>query len=204
MRCPACGAHFSPPAEICPRCRFDLRLGARQRRPWPKWLKIPSPIRRPLKLACTAGLVLALFAAVLGGLQGDNNRPPAAPVAVPRAPDSFQRLAGEYPVLLRPYVIMYKARAAVADYRDNLGYRQRFMEELAKASETGGMSETDEIVIMSRRMTPGQRMRMLRELMAINAPADGARPSDRELMQEMRPAEAAREMIKLNRATEGQ
>jgi hypothetical protein len=107
-------------------------------------------------------------------------------------------------VLLRPYVIMYKTKAAVADYGDNLTQRQRFMEELAKASAGGGMAEGDEIVAMSRRMTPGQRMRMLRELMAINAPEGTGGPSNKELMMEMHPAEAAGELTKLNRETGGQ
>lgn len=134
LRCPSCGSTFTPPAEICPDCRFDLRLGCyRKKQLLPDWLQLPPEIMRPLKTAITIGLVLAFGGAAVSGIHGYLNRPPAPPAEVPRAPDSFQRLAGEYPVLLRPYVIMYKTKSAVADYRDNLTYRQHFMEELAKS-----------------------------------------------------------------------
>jgi|GEM_PF-3194061 hypothetical protein len=205
LRCPACAALFTPPAETCPVCRIDLRLGCRRKKRFlPKWLQIPPRIMRPLKKVTGLGLTLALIGLAANGIYGYLNRPPAMPAEVPRAPDTFQRLAGEYPVLLRPYVVMYKTQAAVADYRDNLVYRQRFMEELAKASETGQGAEGDEaLVAMSRRMTPGQRIRMLRELLAMSGTAGDAKLADKELMQEMHPAEAARELRKLDQAGGG-
>lgn len=200
LRCPACGVLFTPPAETCPACRIDLRLGCRRKKKLlPKWLKIPPGVLRPLKKISAIGLTLGLLGLVASGVYGYLNRPPAKPAEVPRAPDSFQRLAGEYPILLRPYVVMYKTQAAVADYRDNLVYRQRFMEELAKASDPGQLQEGDEAVAMSRRMTPGQRMRMLRELVAMSGPAEGPPLSDKELMREMHPAEVARELGRLDK-----
>lgn len=150
---------------------------------------------RPLKMTVVIGLILAV-----GGIHGYINRTPAPPAAVPKAPDSFQRLAGEYPVLLRPYVIMYKTKAAVVDYRDNLTYRQRFMEALAKS---GGAYDAgaNEAVAMSRQLTPGQRLKMLKELMVLNAPPGEAKIDDQELMKKMSPAEIHRDLKQLDQST---
>lgn len=202
LRCPACGSIFTPPAEICPDCRYDLRLGCRRKRQLlPGWLQLPPEIMRPLKTAVLIGLLLAFGGAAVSGIHSYLNRPPAPPAAVPRAPDSFQRLAGEYPVLLRPYVIMYKTRSAVADYRDNLTYRQQFMEELAKSVNASDDEGTKEAIAMSRQMTPGQRLRMLKELIALNAQPGEAKITDQELMKEMSPAEIHRELNKLDQNT---
>lgn len=204
LRCPACADLFTPPAETCPACGIDLRLGRRRkRRLLPKWLKIPPQLLRPLKKIVALGLCLALVGLAADGIYSYINRPPAPPAEVPRAPDSFQRLAGEYPILLRPYVVMYKAQAAVGDYRDNLVYRQRFMEEMAKAADPDQSGAGDEALTLSRRMTPGQRIRMLRELLAMSGPANEAQPADEELMKQMHPVEAARELKKLDRAGGG-
>lgn len=204
LRCPACAAHFTLPAEICPHCRIDLRLGCRRKkRLLPRWLRIPPRLLRPLGRVVTLGLMLALAGAAVKGIYGYVHRPPAPMAAVPRAPDAFQRLAGEYPILLRPYVIMYKTRAAVADYRDNLTYRQHFMEELAKSAAVDVDQGDREALVMSRQLTPGQRLRMLKELMAMSAPPGQVPISDQELMREMSPPEITRELEKLNKDTAG-
>lgn len=201
LRCPACGSTFTPPAEICPDCRVDLRLGRRKRQFLPDWLQLPPEIMRPLKTATIIGLALAFGGAAVSGVHGYLNRPPAPPAAVPRAPDSFQRLAREYPVLLRPYVIMYKTRAAVAEQRDNLTYRQHFMEELAKSVNADANDDATEIIVMSRRLTPGQRLKMLKELMSLNALPEEAQVADQELMRQMSPAGIHRELKQLDENT---
>lgn len=173
LRCPACGAAFSPPADFCPECRIDLRIGARRKRHLLRRLinKIPPQYRRPVKKGLYLGGLMILAISAYAGFQGYRNRSPAAPTDMPaRPPDNFQRLSKEYPVLLRPYVIMFKTRAAVEKYRDSLSSRQELMAEMALAASSSDSEDHAEIVEMSRRMTPNQRARMLRELMTLTGP----------------------------------
>lgn len=76
LRCPGCGSTFTPPAETCPDCRVDLRLGRRRKRQLlPDWLQLPPEIMRPLKAATIIGLTLALGGAAVSGFHGYLNRP---------------------------------------------------------------------------------------------------------------------------------
>lgn len=96
---------------------------------------------------------------------------------------------------------MYKTKSAVAGYRDNLTYRQHFMEELAKSRNAYDDEGAKEAIAMSRQLTPGQRLKMLKELMALNAPPGEAKIADQELMRKMSPAEVHRDLNQLDRDT---
>lgn len=163
LRCPGCADMIELPAEICSRCCFDLRLGYRPKRRF--WPRLPKSFRC-LTPFLTLLVLLILADKVWEGVQNYLQAPPPKPVVIARAPDSFASLAAENPILLKPYVLIYKARAAVAEYQDQVGYRQRFMAELANASAAYG-NGTDETEEMFRKMTPAERLKTLKELMQI-------------------------------------
>ncbi len=178
LRCPACGSLISLPARECPECQADLRTGRRPR----KWYRLrlnrcPRIVRRGLKLIVTLGLAAWAWLAI----QNYRFAPPPPPTASPGAPDSFQRLAADHPALLRPYVLVYKSRAAVSNYNTQLGNRQEFWQELAR-TDPNELTER-EAYEFSRALSPAQRIRILKELLAIAA--GGQSTPDQELHRRM-------------------
>ncbi|MDR2725000.1 MAG: zinc ribbon domain-containing protein [Candidatus Adiutrix sp.] len=169
LRCPACGAEMTPPVEFCPECGADPRLAflkkKRPRRLWPRIL---------------FGAQFCLLAAAFGLLykhapwRGDGL--PPAPVSAPAglspearreaiaaAPAEFQRLAEENPLLLLPYIYVYRAKTSLERHQDQFQ---------AQFGQIGELDLSRDIVAFQK-ATPGQRQKMLEELFMIR-PEDGS------------------------------
>ena len=169
LRCPACGEEMTPPVDFCPECGADPRLAfLKKKRPRRLWARV------------MLGAQICLLAAVFGLLykhapwRGDG--PPAAPAsaglspeakreAISAAPANFQRLAEENPILLLPYIYVYRAKTSVERHQD------QFQAQFDQIVELGLSRD----IVAFQKATPAQRQKMLEELFE-KTKAEGGRP----------------------------
>ena len=167
LRCPACGAELTPPVSSCPACGVDMRFSYLKRKR-----------RRPLWAEILIGAQFCLLAALGVWLlkshwRGEapneapafltaSDRPPvglltpeAKREAISAAPAEFQRLAEENPLLLLPYIYVYRGKTAVQNYQDQYKARYSQIEELT------GLSQD---FLTFQKATPAQRQQILQEL----------------------------------------
>ncbi|MCL2029580.1 MAG: zinc ribbon domain-containing protein [Deltaproteobacteria bacterium] len=162
LRCPACEEEVTLPATFCPECGVELRTA---------YLKKKSP-KLKLKTIFFAGIQLCVLAFVLNLLwknaswnKPSPSPPPPSPAmrlltpeerraAIAAAPPEFHRLAEENPILLLPYIYVYRAKTAVVNYQEQFQARYRELEKIS------GLED----LATYQKATPGQRQLMLRDL----------------------------------------
>lgn len=153
MRCPACGDLIALPADTCPDCGVVLRN-------WlpgmPQAQEPSSVIVNSLKMTVKVMLLVGLSVILVKAFW---------PRDYTKSGTDFQSLAREHPVLLKPYVVVYETRQIIDGANDSLTRRQRIIEAAAKDPARGEVSE--EALEYSRRMTPHQRAKTLKELTII-------------------------------------
>lgn len=168
LRCPACSSSVEMPAEKCPRCNVNLRTA---------YLKPPRKGFSRMAPAARAGLMMMAIVALAGVAtvwepSAEPEPPPLAeaedvlpPLRVIKgAPPNFWRLAAEHPVLLRPYILVYEARAAVMETNERFERRQRLLEELEGVMVGLEVQSEDDMYSIFVKMPPGLRGQMLQEL----------------------------------------
>ncbi|MDR0881281.1 MAG: hypothetical protein LBP55_01865 [Candidatus Adiutrix sp.] len=149
---------MTPPVTACPKCGTDLRTGARPRR---RFSRLAVGLKKMIYWC------LFLWVMLIAYQQGriwqiKNERLEPGQTGFKVATD-FKRLAAQHPILLRPYIAVYKAREAVKDLNKSASQRQRVLEELRRAD----IYSDQAALTYSQELTPGQRARMLRDLLKI-------------------------------------
>jgi hypothetical protein len=165
LRCPACEAEVTLPAAVCPNCQVDLRLG---------YLKKKRP-RLKLKTAAWLGIQICAFVFVVNLLWKHvswNKPAPSIPAAaynpaslspltpearresIAAAPIEFQRLAEENPLLLLPYIYVYRAKTAAQRYQRQFEGRYSQMEEIDALQD----------LAIIQKASPAERQRILLNL----------------------------------------
>lgn len=108
-----------------------------------------------------AGAVLSMMV-FMGWLVWNyhKTRPP-----IPLGQDNFQRLAKENPNLLRPYVLVHRARESVSNFNESLHSRQDLIKQMQFIDGSNVLD--DKSVEYAQKLTPRQRAQILRELSQI-------------------------------------
>ena len=170
LRCPDCGSILTPPVSYCPECQVDLRLAyLKKKRPQRSLLgKLSFGLQVGLLVAAAIWLVKHAPWSDAGG-----QAPGAAPAsqaglaqrpgltdearreAIAAAPAGFQKLAEEHPLLLLPYIYVYRAKTAVERLQEQSQARHRQIEKF---------SDWPQDIVTFKKSAPGQRRQMLEEL----------------------------------------
>ena len=163
LRCPACGAEMTPPVDFCPECGADPRLAyLKKKRPPRLWARV------------LLGLQFCLLAGAFGLLykhapwRGDGPAPASAPApaglspearreAISAAPAEFQRLAEENPLILLPYIYVYRAKTSIERHQG------QFQAQFDQILELGLSQDLAEF----QKATPAQRQKLLEELFKV-------------------------------------
>ncbi|MDR3037805.1 MAG: zinc ribbon domain-containing protein [Candidatus Adiutrix sp.] len=163
LRCPACGEVVTLPATNCPDCGVDLRTGylkkKRARRGLRDWAMAGA---WALGLAGAAWFLFqnapwraagpptaARPAAAPAGLTAEGRR-----AAIEAAPAGFQQLAEDNPLLLLPYIYVYRAKTAVTRYQGQFEGRYDQLK----------LFDDFQDLQVYRKATPAQRQIMLQEI----------------------------------------
>lgn len=166
LRCPACSSHVQLPAVLCTFCGVDLRTA---------YIKVKKR-SAPLTMAFKGGI----FMLALVGLAGVATFwvPADDPVVVEEAasvdlsplrvikgaPAYFSILAAEYPILLRPYIIVYETRATIMSVNERIEKRQKLLENIDVVFEELELKSDDDMYSIFVKLPPGQRIKMLKEM----------------------------------------
>ena len=171
LRCPACSSVVEMPAQQCPRCGVNLRTA---------YIKPGRKRFSRLAPAARAGIMMLGIVALAGvatvwepspepertakaePVQIESGPPPLR--VIEGAPPNFWRLAAEHPVMLRPYIIVYEARAAIMQANERFEKRQRLLEELEGVMTGLEVQDEDNMYDIFVKMPPGFRGQMLEEL----------------------------------------
>ena len=170
LRCPACSSSVELPAEQCPHCGVNLRTA---------YMKPPRRGLSRLAPAVRAGIMMLAVVALAGVAtvwepSAEPEAPPPPPVkaeagppplrVIKGAPPNFWRLAAEYPVMLRPYIIVYEARASIMQANERFERRQRLLEELEGVMSGVEVHNDDDLYSIFVKVPPSLRGQMLQEL----------------------------------------
>lgn len=159
LRCPVCGRSTPMPAANCAHCRADFLTGYRQ----PRFGRLGLMVQKALSY----GAALAVLALIGGGIWlYMGHKTPVRPAA---QPTDFQILAAENPNLLRPYILVHRARDAVMEANEKLYHRQDFIRQMREVDQMMDQESAEYI----RQTSPQQRARMLKDLSRIVSSAGG-------------------------------
>jgi len=162
LRCPGCGAELTPPVDFCPHCGGDIRLSyLKRKRKRPLWVEILIGAQFCLLVAFGVWLLKTHWRSDVSKEVATDLpsvgllTPEAKREAISAAPPEFQRLAEENPLLLLPYIYVYRGKTAAQKYQNLDKERYGQLEELT------GLSH-DYLTI--QKATPAQRQQMLHDL----------------------------------------